>query len=418
MDKKKLYWMNYSIEIANSTKDTYLHVGAVLITRDNKLISSAYTNEYADLSWSTVLLSKIRERNINKAHCLFLTINTLLSDSEFDLNKLIKEININEIYLGISDPNLSYYLPNDPINAFKNVYRYPDNLQRKILKQNYRYYKNCKQNIESSPYYSTKRISNLVIEKLQESGIVISKEELESNKQIDKLMRLIYNKYALDIEETRDLVNTVMSKAFDEKYSSYDYSDDARSLNIDWKKNFLFVYKKLLISSMENKYILDVGVGSGNEAIELFSKCKQLTFVDIAPNGLEKIKRQIPNSRVIISRAENLSALTNNSYDLYVSLRTYNSSFFDIEKAISEAYRVLKDDGVIIISIANGFLCPEKQYIIPGLIIPGTEFVDIYRGFDMIKKISVELSKKGFKNIQIFPTNVELFLSAEVNKKM
>lgn len=416
MDKEKLYWMNYSIEIANSTKDFHLRTGAVLVTEDNKLICSAYTGEYSNLSWCNILMSKIKECNVDNAQFLFLTINTRFSSSEFDLNRLIKEISIKEIYLGVPDPNVSSYLSNDPINTFKNINRYPDNLQRDILKQNVNYYKNCKQNIKSSPYYSTKRISNLVLEKLHEFGIIISKEELELNKKVDKLTRLVVEKYNLKIEDANNLVNTAMSKAFDEKYSTYDYSDDARSLNIDWKNNFLSVYNKLLISSIENKDILDVGVGSGNEAIALFSKCKRITFADIAPNGLKKIKNQIPNSNVVISRAENLSALANNRYDLYISLRTYNSSFFDIEKAISEAYRVLKDDGIIIISIANGFLCPKEQYIIPGLIIPGTEFVDIYRGFDMIRELSTELLNKGFKNIQIFPTNVELFLSAKAKK--
>ncbi|MBF0988208.1 MAG: class I SAM-dependent methyltransferase [Clostridiales bacterium] len=416
MNKEKLYWMNYSIDIANSAKDEHLHVGAVLVTEDNNLICSAYAGEYPNLSWFNVLMSKLKECNVDNAYFLFLTVNTLSSKSEFDLNKLIKEIEIKEIYLGIPDPNLSYYLSNDPISIFPNIYRYPDNLQREIIKQNFNYYKKGKQNIKSSPYYSKKRISKLVLEILQESGIVISKEELELNKRADKLTQLIVKKYKLKIKDASNLVNIVISKAFDKKYSIYNYSDDARSLNIDWKNKFLSVYNKLLVSSMENKEILDVGVGSGNEAIALFSKCKKITFVDIAPNGLKKIKRQIPISNIVISRAEDLSTLINDRYDIYISLRTYNSSFFDIEKAISEAYRVLKKDGVIIISIANGFLCPDDKYIIPGLIIPGTEFVDIYRGFDMIKNLSAELSKKGFKNIQFFPTNVELFLSAEAKK--
>lgn len=101
---------------------------------------------------------------------------------------------------------------------------------------------------------------------------------------------------------------------------------------------------------------------------------------------------------------------------MYISLRTYNSSFFNIKQAISEAFRVLKKDGIIIISIANGFLCPEDQYIIPGLIVPGTEFVDIYRGFDMIEKLSRELCNNSFEDIQFFPTKVELFITAKAKK--
>lgn len=416
MDNGKLYWMNYSINIANNSKDNNLRVGAVLVTEDKKLVCSAYTDECSGLSWYEILLSKTNNLNVNKAYYLFLTVNTLFSESEFDLNKLMERIAIEEIYIGIPDPNLSDYLSNDPVGTFENVYRYPDNLQRLILQQNLNYYKNGKQNIKSSPYYSAKRISKIVMEKLQEKGIFISKEELQSNKQIEKLIQLIVEKYKFNIEDASRLVNLVMSEAFDEKYATYNYSDDARSLSIDWKNNFLTIYNKLLLSSMENKDILDVGVGSGNEAIALFSGCHNITFVDIAPNGLEKIKKQIPNSNIVVSRAENLATLINNSYDIYISLRTYNSSFFNVKQAISEAHRVLKKDGSIIISIANGFLCPEDQYIIPGLIIPGTEFVDIYRGFDMIKKLSTELRNNCFEDISFFPTKVELFLSAKAKK--
>lgn len=416
MDNGKLYWMNYSINIANGSKDNNLRVGAVLVTEDNKLVCSAYTDEWSGLSWYEILLPKIKKLNVNNAYYLFLTVNTLFSESEFDLNKLMKKIAIEEIYIGVPDPNLEDYLSNDPIGTFRNIYRYPDNLQRMILQQNLNYYRNGKQNIKSSPYYSAKRISNIVMEKLQDKGIFISKEELQSNKQIEQLIQLIVEKYKFNIDDASKLVNLVMSEAFDEKYATYNYSDDARSLSVDWKNNFLKIYNKLLLSSMENKDILDVGVGSGNEAIALFSNCSNVTFVDIAPNGLENIKKQIPNSNIVVSRAENLATIINDSYDIYISLRTYNSSFFNIEQAISEAYRVLKKDRIIIISVANGFLCPEDEYIIPGLIIPGTEFVDIYRGFDMIKKLSTELCKNCFEDIQFFPTKAELFLSAKAKK--
>lgn len=414
MDKEKLYWMNYSIEVANGKNSSKLHVGAVLISKQNKLICSAFTDEKSNSSWCTTLLYKIRKYKVNKAQSLFLTINTVSSDFKFDLNDLLTEISINEIYLGVPDPNLTNYIPNDPIITFEHIYRYPDNLQRKILEQNYKYYASSKQNIKLSPYYSTKRISNLVLEKLKEKGIVISKSDLYSHKEIDELIGYLVNKYDLSLEDTNNLVNAIVAEAFDEKYALYNYSDDARSINIDWKENFISVYNKLLTSSIEDKEIINVGVGSGNEAIALFSKCKNITFVDIAKNGLENIRKKIPHSKVIISRAENLSSLANDSFDLYISLRTYNSSFFDIKQAIAEASRVLKSDGIIMISIANGFLCPDQKYIIPGLILPGTEYVDIYRGIDMIKSLVIEFSRRGFRNIQIFPTNIEIYLSAIV----
>ena len=104
----------------------------------------------------------------------------------------------------------------------------------------------------------------------------------------------------------------------------------------------------------------------------------------------------------------------NEYYDIYISLRTYNSSFFDITKAIIEAKRIMKHGAIIIISVANGFLSSEKKCIIPGLLIPGTEFVDIYRGMEMTRKIKREYLKAGFKNIQLIPTNTEIYIAGVV----
>lgn len=67
---------------------------------------------------------------------------------------------------------------------------------------------------------------------------------------------------------------------------------------------------------------------------------------------------------------------------------------------------------MIIISVANGFLYPKHNCIIPGLIIPGTEFVDIYRSMEMTKVIKDELIRAGFHDVQIFSTNTEIYLSA------
>lgn len=121
-------------------------------------------------------------------------------------------------------------------------------------------------------------------------------------------------------------------------------------------------------------------------------------------------------AHIIVSSADDLSSIPDDNYDLYISLRTYNSSFFNIKGAISEAYRVLKPNAAIIISVANGFLYPEKHCIIPGLIIPGTEFVDIYRSMDTAKLIFAELLHAGFKDIQLFPTTTEIFVSAITTK--
>jgi len=73
-------------------------------------------------------------------------------------------------------------------------------------------------------------------------------------------------------------------------------------------------------------------------------------------------------------------------------------------------------NAIIIISIANGFLYQTEKTIIPGLLIPGTEFVDIYRGISLAKYIQNKMNNLGFMNIKIYPTNEEIYIVANKNK--
>lgn len=412
MNENNLYWMNYSIDISERATPSNLRVGIVLVSEHNELICSAFLGEECDKSCCSVLLNKVLKLKISKAQSIYMTINTLSTVDSFDLIKLLKIININEIYIGLPDPTLSSYFVDDPIITLNNVFRYPDELQRKILELNNPYFVDSKQSIKYSPYYSEKRISNSVIDNLKSKGFVVSKNELNANKKSTALAALLCNKYGIEYSEAISAVHSTISEAFNNKYATYNYSEDTRSLDLDWKENFMSFYLRSSSIPMSSNNILNVGVGGGEEAITLFLNCTYITFVDIARAGLEKIKEKYPLSKIIVGSADNLSSIPDNSHDLYVSLRTYNSSFFDIKEAISEAHRVLKTDAVIIVSVANGFLYPEEHCIIPGLIIPGTEFIDIYRSMDTIKLIRTEFIQAGLNNIQFFSTDTEIYLSA------
>lgn len=412
MNAKSVYWMKYSINISKETCQSNLHVGIVLVSENNELLCSAFAGEKCNDSWCSIILSKVQKLKISSAQSIYVMINTLSRTHMFDLLELLAEVHVNEIYVGLPDPALTYYMDDDPIITHNRVYRYPDELQREILKLNTYYYTNSTQSIENIPYYSENRISNMLIESLRSKGFVVSLDELNVNKRSVAMASLICNKYGIEYENALSTVQNAISEAFNCKYGTYTYLDDARSLDLNWKESFISIYKRCSVRPMHTNNILNVGVGNGHEAIILFSNCAYVTFVDIAQVGLEKIKEKIPLSKTIIANADDLSSIPDNHYDLYVSLRTFNSSFFDIKKAILEAHRVLKPNAIIIVSVANGFLCSNKHCIIPGLIIPGTEFIDIYRGLDTAKLIQKEFLQAGFNNIQLFPTNTELYLSA------
>lgn len=88
MKDYNLYWMNYSISIANDVDSSHLRVGAILISNKNELILA--TSGSSKLSWCQELLAKVQEYNINEAQSLYLTINTMNTNREFELNMLFR----------------------------------------------------------------------------------------------------------------------------------------------------------------------------------------------------------------------------------------------------------------------------------------------------------------------------------------
>ncbi|MFD6334861.1 class I SAM-dependent methyltransferase [Streptomyces niveus] len=404
--------MNYAISIAQGTSQSGRRVGVALVSEHDDLILSAFEGEVRGASWYRTLRSKIQKFGTPSAHSAYLTINTLSADCSFDLGELLKEMRIDRVYVGLPDPALTSYLEDDPVTARGLIHRFPDDLQREIIKQNRNSYALSEQNIECNPHYSGHRISEAVSTRLRSRGLALSRSDVSANRGRTALASLICQRHGIEHKEADRAVNEVLSEAFDAKYGTYDYAYDARAANVRWTDDFMSVYKRSSAKPLSTVSILNVGVGAGHEAAALFSDCPQTTFVDIAERGLANIGARIPSSRTVVSSAEDLSALSEDSYDLYVSLRTYNSSFFDTSAAALEARRVLRSGAVIIVSVANGFLYTQRGRVVPGLIIPGTDFVDLYRGMDTANLIGAELNSAGFKDIRMFPTSTEIYLSA------
>jgi SAM-dependent methyltransferase len=404
--------MNYAISVAERAPHQGPRVGVALVSKHDESICSAFGGEAADGSWYRTLRSKIQELGTPRVHSAYLTINTLSAGGSFELGELLKEVCVDRVYVGLPDPALTTYLDDDPVTARGHVHRFSDDLQRQILQQNYDFYAASEQRIDCNPHYSTHRISEAVATRLTSRGFVLTKDDVNANRGRFALASLIRQRYGIEPEEANRTVGAALSEAFDAKYGAYDHAYDARAANARWMDDFMSVYRQSSTRSLPSANILNVGVGAGHEAVALFSDCPQITCVDIAESGLANISRRIPASRTVVSSAEDLSALPESSYDLYVSLRTYNSSFFDTSAAATEAHRVLKPGAVIVVSVANGFLYTQRGCVVPGLIIPGTEFVDLYRGMDTANLIGAEFESAGFKDIRMHPTSTEIYLSA------
>ncbi|MFE5859693.1 methyltransferase domain-containing protein [Streptomyces virginiae] len=405
-------WMAYAIGLAQQRPQPGRRVGAALVSERGQLLCSAFDGEEHGTSWLRTLRRKIRELGHSSAHSLYLTINTLAADGSFELAELLADTRIDTVHIGLPDPALTSYLSGDPVTERGHVLRFPDQLQRQILTQNQDLYAVSEQSIECNPHYSSHRISDAVTTTLTAMGFALTKDDVNTHRGRAALAHLICQRYGAEYKEADRAVGDALAAAFDAKYGAYDYVYDARTANPGWADDFTAVYRGASSRPLSAVGILNVGVGAGHEAEVLFADCPRITFADIAESGLAHVHRRMPRSRTVVSSAEDLSALPDDSFDLYVSLRTYNSSFFDTSAAASEAYRVLKPGAVIIVSVANGFLYTQRGCVVPGLIIPGTEFVDLYRGMETANSVGAQLESAGFKDFRMLPTGTEIYLSA------
>ena len=133
---------------------------------------------------------------------------------------------------------------------------------------------------------------------------------------------------------------------FDQVYNRYDLMNDFMSLGIHriWKNSLIDI-----MNPSENKKLVDVGCGTGDIGKLFLDKTNEKSNVtSIDPNkkmisqGKKKLSKY-KNIEWITAPAEKLP-LNDNSFDYYtISFGLRNTK--NLDRALSEAYRVLKPGG-------------------------------------------------------------------------
>ena len=169
------------------------------------------------------------------------------------------------------------------------------------------------------------------------------------------------------LQNKKGLVQNVFNKVYDR----YDLMNDLMSLGVHrlWKKSLLNMMNPSL-----NQNLIDVACGTGDIA-ELFlkhvSKLSEVTCVDPNEGMISKGKNKLSkfkNIHWINAPAEKIP-LYDNLFDFYtISFGLRNTA--KIQKAIAEAYRVLKPGG--------RFLCLEFSKI------QNTNFEKIYKNYSKL----------------------------------
>ena len=148
----------------------------------------------------------------------------------------------------------------------------------------------------------------------------------------------------------------LVQNVFNQVYDRYDLMNDFMSLGIHrlWKKSLLN-----MMNPSSNQNLIDVACGTGDIAklfVKHVNKLSRIACVDpnkgMISKGKEKLSK-FKNINWIISPAEKIP-LSDNLFDFYtISFGLRNTA--NIDKALSEAYRVLRPGG--------RFLCLEFSKI-------------------------------------------------------
>lgn len=133
-----------------------------------------------------------------------------------------------------------------------------------------------------------------------------------------------------------------------------DYDKKEKYLNSFEKDKFI-----PLLGDVKGEKILDVGAGTGRAAVSLAKMGAEVTALDVSEQMLKELKKKNPKIQTVIGDAESLP-FPDKSFDavvaafLIVHLKD-PARFFD------EAYRVLKDGGMLVISNINQKEPPEVK---------------------------------------------------------
>jgi len=125
-----------------------------------------------------------------------------------------------------------------------------------------------------------------------------------------------------------------------------DYDKKEKYLNSFEKGKFLS-----LLPEIKDKKILDVGAGTGRVSLPLALAGAQVTALDVSEKILEVLKRKNKKIITVVGEAENLP-FENESFDI-VTAAFLVVHLKDPKIFFDEVYRVLKPDGLFLVSNIN-----------------------------------------------------------------
>lgn len=141
---------------------------------------------------------------------------------------------------------------------------------------------------------------------------------------------------------------------FDSQWSSHDLE---KSIENCPKADIFPIIEKYINQDMK---ILESGCGSGKWVFYYTRKGYDITGLDWSEKTVRSIKKYDDNIKIVQGDARN-STFPDEEFDLILSLGTIEHSIEGPDKALADAYRLLKHDGLLIVTVP--IMTPIRQHL-------------------------------------------------------
>ncbi|HDK7155257.1 TPA: class I SAM-dependent methyltransferase [Clostridium botulinum] len=157
-------------------------------------------------------------------------------------------------------------------------------------------------------------------------------------------------------------------------------------------------YKILSMTNIKDKIVGDLGCGTGFVSLAVANEASIVFSIDNSINMLKELsasasKKDYKNIYPIKSSLDNLAIFDESLNVVFINMALHHIK--NAKKAIAEMYRVLKKDGIVVISDVrehNGEWAKEEMF-------------DEWLGFSK-EQMTNWLEDAGFENIEIENTNL------------
>ena len=398
-------------------------VGAVLVDDAGKIVLRAHRNVQKDGGHAEYnLLEKAKNliQPLDLPSCtLFVTLEpcTTRSPNKTPCALRIIEAGIQRVVIGWLDTNPDIVGRGETMlrTSDISVDRFPDTLVREIVAMNEDWeLSNRRHHLPPTSRFVTHSIPDLLVSFLKDRDVKVSSLPTSADTALSDLAGLLP---VGDQESALSFLQAALGNAYDLKYQDLQYLKegspvDARGKVPEWSVPIRAVFERYFDQKPvpPDARIVNVGCGNGAELRALFGLSADLTLVDLAPRSLQVASDGLSRVSSHVMDAATLSGLPSQTFDLYVSLRTYQSTYFDRRSAIRSAWRVLKPGGAVVISIASAFL-DWRHELLPGLLISGTTKIDPHLPFEIADEVRRGMVGTGFTDIHIVTTDTELLVA-------